>query len=394
MSFLLSIIVPTKDRYEYLKPLILLIQSFNSPDIELVIQDNTKDNSEITKFIEEINFSNLKYFHTIEQISVAYNSDLAILNSTGKYICFIGDDDGVSEHIVSAVQFMEKKNIDVLKSAISSYKWPSFNFSRIGNFSGVLMMSIYDKKLKMLDAKAELIKTLRNGGSEVAFLPKVYHNIAARSTLDKVYKIGNTFFPGPSPDMANAVAMSFVVENFAYLNFPVVIPGNSIRTGGDAQKYKGQCAPVSEIAFLPKNTERDWESFIPKVWSSETILPETACKALKYMGEENYIGEYLNKEKLLSYFITGHADLKNIALERTEHKFKVYFLYYIFMFKKIIKAVYNKVFYSLFNVLYQEHGFSGGIFNSRNYFKIHKNLKSINEANDYIMNIEPKFTIT
>lgn len=391
MSYLLSIIVPTKDRYEYLKPLIELIKSFNSDEIELVIQDNTKNNSEILKFIQSLSFVHLKYFHTTEQISVAYNSDLAILNSTGKYVCFIGDDDGVSQHIISAVHFMEEKNIDVLKTAICSYKWPSYNFSRIANFSGVLMMSIYDKKLRKLNPKQELIRTLREGGNEVAFLPKVYHNIAARSTLDKIYDIGNTYFPGPSPDMANAVAMSFVTTNFCFLDFPVVIPGNSIRTGGDAQKYKGQCAPINEIPFLPTNTERDWEYFIPKVWSSETILPESACKALKYMGEERFIEEYLDKEKLLARFITGHSELRKLAFPLTANSVEVNLYYYKLFFRKIIKAVFNKISFTLFSVFYQDYNLSGNIFTRRNYFKIKGGLLSIREANNHIMKVEPKF---
>ena len=137
MSYLLSIIVPTKDRYEYLKPLIELVQSFHSDDIELVIQDNTNNNTEIIDFINQVGYRHLKYFHVVEQISVAQNSDLAILNSTGEYVCFIGDDDGVSYHIISAVKWMKDKGVDVLKTTMTSYKWPSFNVSRIGNFSSV-----------------------------------------------------------------------------------------------------------------------------------------------------------------------------------------------------------------------------------------------------------------
>ena len=47
MGYLLSIVVPTKNRYYYLKSLIKLVQSFNSNEIELVVQDNTENNSEI-----------------------------------------------------------------------------------------------------------------------------------------------------------------------------------------------------------------------------------------------------------------------------------------------------------------------------------------------------------
>jgi len=46
----LSIVIPTKDRYDYLESLIELISGFESDEIEIVIQDNTYDNREIIDY--------------------------------------------------------------------------------------------------------------------------------------------------------------------------------------------------------------------------------------------------------------------------------------------------------------------------------------------------------
>ena len=48
-SPLLSIVVPTKNRYYYLLKLIELVESIGSPELELVIQDNSDDNDEFLK---------------------------------------------------------------------------------------------------------------------------------------------------------------------------------------------------------------------------------------------------------------------------------------------------------------------------------------------------------
>lgn len=392
MSYLLSIIVPTKDRYQYLKPLIQLIQSFNSCEIELIIQDNTKDNAEILHFIEKFGNNHLKYFHRTEQLSVAKNSDIAIQNSTGKYVCFIGDDDGVTGHIVSAVKWMEEKEIDVLKSTTNAYKWPSYNISKIANFSSVLMMGFYDKKYKKIDAIAELKKSLRNGGNEIALLPKLYHGIARRSTLDKIYEVGGTFFPGPSPDMANSIAMSFVAENFVCLNFPVIIPGNAVKTSGDSGKYKNQHSKLSEIPFLPEGTEKNWENFIPKVWTSQTIMPESACKAIKYMGREDYIEKYLNVEKMLAYFLIENLNLKKLAINKSSNKVLLVYFSILFFVEKVFRAIYNKIIYNLFSILYSGRSYSGGIFAKNNYFTVKRNIDDIIIANDCMMKIEPIFS--
>ncbi len=388
MKPILSIVVPTKDRYTYLKSLIDLIRGFDSEEIEMVIQDNTADNTEILQHINNLDYPELKYFHTAEQVSVAYNCDLGILNSSGEYVCLLGDDDGVCGHIIAAVQWMKRNEVDVLRSTMMSYKWPSFNFSKVAHFSSVLMMSIYNKKAKKIDPLVELKKSLKYGGGAVYNLPKVYHGIAKRATLDKIYSVGNTFFPGASPDIANAVAMCFVTDNFVYLDFPIIIPGNSIRTGGDAQKYKGQCAPIGDIPFLPKNTEKNWESFIPKVWAAETIMPESACKSLKYMGYEKYIKEYLNKEWLLAYFIVGHSDLKYLATEKSHNKTLLYYITLKLVIRKYFRAGYNRLIFRLFSVIYYGGSHRGGIANKRNYYKVYKNLEDISKANEIIMNKE------
>jgi hypothetical protein len=173
----------------------------------------------------------------------------------------------------------------------------------------------------------------------------------------------------------------------------IIIPGNSNRSGGDAQKFKGQCAPISEVVFLPKDTEKNWEKFIPKVWSSETIMPESACKSLKYMGHADFIEKYLNKERLLAFFIVGHADLKHLAIEKSKNRSLMFYYVIIFMFKKVFRAVYSKLLLSLFNVTYSGVCYPSGIINVKNYFKIIKNIKNISEANDYIMNKEKTFNI-
>ena len=203
MGYLLSIVVPTKDRYYYLKHLIELIKSFKSDEIELVIQDNTYDNTEILEYQKELDYPHLNYFYTKEQISVSENSTKAILNSTGEYVCFIGDDDGVTRHIVDCVKWMKGKGIEILKSEYALYKWPSFPNGRMKLSSSV---SFHDYKGKVVEVnnKKALKKLLKSGITGLRNMPKVYNGIVKRATLDRIYDRCGTFFPGSSPDMGNA----------------------------------------------------------------------------------------------------------------------------------------------------------------------------------------------
>ena len=114
-EILLSIAIPTKDRYEPLKSFIKLVESFDSNEVELVIQDNTKDNKEIVQFINEESDPIIKYFHIEEPISMSKNCDEAVKNCEGKYVCLIGDDDFVVKELIDFVRYMDENEIEAAR---------------------------------------------------------------------------------------------------------------------------------------------------------------------------------------------------------------------------------------------------------------------------------------
>lgn len=113
---LLSIVVPTKNRYLYLKYLIQLVDNLHTDEVELVIQDNSDDNSEFLDYLNEKNYSFIRYSYIKGQIPMSENSDRAILNSKGEYVCFLGDDDGFTKFLIEGVRWMKTEGIDAVPS--------------------------------------------------------------------------------------------------------------------------------------------------------------------------------------------------------------------------------------------------------------------------------------
>lgn len=379
MGYLLSIVVPTKDRYPYLKHLINLVKGFNSSKIELVIQDNTKDNGEILDFLNSINFEHIKYNHIEEQIPISLNSDKAIKNSTGKYVCFIGDDDGISRHIIECVEWMDCNNVDVVKSEFALYKWPSFPNGNHVKFSSTLCLGRYKSTYKYVSPEDGLLELIKTGFTTLKHMPKVYNGIASRATLEKIYSICGTYFPGPSPDMANAVALSLVCEKFAFVDFPIIIGGQCKHVGGNVRKIKGGHLKLSETPFLPKDSEAVWESFLPKIWCVETVWPESGIKALRKMNHDEYL-RYNNIPLLLGRFAANRPDIKEMAYSLSPKKMKI--LYY-----QIITKVINqkKKFLSLFNYLFRNLDGDNLV--------IYRNIQTIEEAENFIYEMYPTFDI-
>lgn len=316
MSYLLSIIIPEKDRYKYLVPLIHLIKSFDSDEIELVIQDNSENNSEILKFIESISFKHLKYFHHKDKLSVVQNTDKAVINSTGEYVCCIGDDDGVSRNIIDCVKWMKKNNVDSLRSRIHTYySWPDSIIN-----PGTLSYENANLTFEYLDPVEQLNNVCKIGMQSIGLMPRLYHGIVRRDILDKIYKIGGTHFPGAAGDMANAVALCFNVNKFVVVDFHVTIPGSSIMHGGGIVKRKNQMAKLSEVDFISKDVAEKWENKIPPLWHTCFVWPESASKALKYISREDIIDK-INYDYMLANFLTKlNLSFLGLCLKHSNNK--------------------------------------------------------------------------
>lgn len=312
MSYLLSVVVPTKDRYPYLFQLIELIGSFNSDELELVVQDNTADNTPIIEYLNTNKCKHLKYFHTKEQLSVSDNSTKAILNSTGEYVCFIGDDDGVTRYIVDAVKWMKENSITTLKSAPAIHKWPSFISTSYYNVSGTAIFNDFRMTYELVNSKDCLRKLLRTGIDTLSYMPKTYNGITERSILDRVYEKCGTFFPGPSPDMANAVSLALEDDYYAYIDAPIIIGGHSCNLGGNASRYKNQCGPLDEQPFIDRKYIDNWNPRIPRVWAATTIWPVSAITALEAYGAQDYL-DIVDYEQILRKFIVANPDKVDLA---------------------------------------------------------------------------------
>ena len=320
---LLSIVIPTKDRYNYLKYLIKLIVEYNLEQLEIIIQDNSADNSDFYMFVEQQKICYLKYYHDPVPISVSSNVDKAILNSTGEYVCFIGDDDGVLPNIIECASWMKQSQIDALRPAVTIYNWPDFIDSSGEQIAGALLHDTFTGEVKVLNVLTELQQLAKRGFRHIYTLPKVYQGIVKRSCLDKIYAIGQTFCPGPSPDMATAVALCFVIDTFVTIDTPVILIGQCKGVGGGERTLRGGVKRIEDVTFLPTHAKQNWDIRLPKVWCSQTVWPESAIKALEYMQKTASVS--IDFEYIYAWFIQTHPTDWKLAWQLSSNKTRLMF---------------------------------------------------------------------
>lgn len=376
---LLSLIIPTKDRYVYLKHLISFIDGFETDKMEVVIQDNSADNSEFIDFMKLKERPYLRYFHEPRHIPISENVDLAIAHARGEYVCFIGDDDGVLPNIIDCVKWMKKHDIDAVNPAVVIYNWPDITTTKTADISGALFYDQFSYDIREIDPEQSLLELAARGFKHIQTIPKVYQGIVKRSCMEEIFRIGGTYTPGPSPDMATAVALSFVVKKFVQIYLPVIIVGQSQHVGGGERKLKGKVKNIEDMPFLPAKAKESWDPRIPQVWCSQTVWPESASKAIQYMNKQSQVP--IDYEYILAWFIQTHPMERKRAFSLSRNKAKLLFYLCYYAIGAPLMQAYTKLRNPVSNNRSQTEGRQYAV----------KNMNTIAEAGNYLMDTYAEF---
>lgn len=193
---------------------------------------------------------------------------------------------------------MKINSIDSCLGNLVRYNWPDLQYKH-HRFPD---LTIPHKKYSMLtiDPKKELQGCLQEGAFQIRRLPRVYHGVVARTILEKVRSQTGCYFPGPSPDMANAVALCMNLGKHVVVNIPIIIDGFCYKSTGGMGTRGAHIGQIENMTHLPKKTAVLWESKIVKYWTAETIYAESTLKALRACGIKaekyflmfNYIASY------------------------------------------------------------------------------------------------------
>lgn len=296
---LISIIIPTKDRYECLIPVIsALVKFIDNRDVEFVLQDNSTNNIDIINFLASLKDDRVKYFYNTNKMSIVDNTVCAIDNARGKYLIFIGDDDLVSPYIYKFVQYIDQKGIDCLVYNAAYYWWNSIEFKEENYFHRKEALWLPPEETLVFekrDSSAELEIMLQSGSGIFQRLPKFYHGIVKRDVLDEIKFKTGTYLPGSSPDIAFSTALSLVLDEYYYVNFPLTVFGASKNSGGGWTASNKHYGKIEDQKHLPKNIIDNWNQLIPRIWSEKTIYAQTVTEVLKIFKSNkqfNYLTFY------------------------------------------------------------------------------------------------------
>jgi len=276
---LLSIIIPTKNRKRTLEPVVKSILDNINGDYEIVIQDNSDDGDYLDKSIASN--SKVRYFHSSVSIPISDNTEKAIENSIGEYILFIGDDDFVNPNVMRFVSNMKKSGIKNLTYSAGYYWWDTVNFHKKDFYhdnKNLWVPKNISEVINIKNTKSEVNSFCLRGGVSIGGLPRVYHGITERKTLDIIKDKAGNLVVGSCPDISLALSLSMVIDEFHFVNYPLTVYGASSGSGGGMTASKKHFAKIEEMPWLRPEITDVWSKQIPRFWSERTIYPQTATE--------------------------------------------------------------------------------------------------------------------
>lgn len=339
MSYLVSVVVPTKNRYKYLKELIKLIDSFKLEELELVIHDNSDDNSEILSYLKDVSNENIKYYYTTEHLTMSTNADAAIRKAQGEYICYIGDDDGVCRNIIDCVKWMKMHDIDAVRTGTVTYYYNE-DLETLSHLS----IKKSNFKVRRVDPIVRVNQLIRRGMilSDTK-IPMVYQAIVKKTVLDQIYNIGGTHFPGVVPDISGGVCLCFVLNRYFEIDIPVVINGLSSNAGGGVFKInRDGVLPLEEVTFITKESRDKWNSRLPRLWYGSSVWTDAGIKALEYMNRTDLINN-VNFEYSYARAIRFYPWLIKKVAKFSNKKVKLCFMILRQIVSRYTKALLNRL---------------------------------------------------
>ena len=254
---LISIIIPSRDRALYLKYSVQTALDIQDDNIEIIISDNasTDHTAEVIRGIDD---TRLKYFNTNKRVSMRANFENALRASSGDYVIFFGDDDGILP-----LQFKYLRNIlenhkpDALSWDFLNYTWPIKDYAKKSGGLRFEHRKIYGGIIK--STKKIYLETLLNAElGRQNFLPRIYHGCMSRTFLDKLVNEEGLYFCSRSPDLHMSFRAAQHGGNFLRINHPFTINGISpASTGGGTRSIDINNKALSKSLEYKAETEMD-----------------------------------------------------------------------------------------------------------------------------------------
>ena len=307
---LLSIVIPTKGRNQYLLSCVEGIMSlFINESVEVVVFD-TNGKDQLSHHLA-IYGDRVKHIFAPHISGFSRTFDAAIAHAQGLYVCAIGDDDGIIPTVMEYIAYAIKNNIDSFSSSCPIiYRWPDYMHSRRGTTdAGLLSIRNFDLTISDINIEREMEQLLGRGFQDFSKLPRLYYGVVRNSKIDYIRRRFSEIFSSSSPDISSSIMLSMNVSRHILISDPIFIAGSS-RNSGAGRSASGKHSGSLENEPWMKDYIDQWPIEIPRIFSPETMWAHSGYETLKIYDKFNLL------RKMDSNYLAAKVMISNPSLTR------------------------------------------------------------------------------
>jgi glycosyltransferase involved in cell wall biosynthesis len=337
MKPLLSIIIPTKNRQYTAVFAVESVLDIESDDIEVVIQDCSDDNS--LEDLLRLKFEDdprVKYFYSDSKPSLTDNWNLAIGNTSGKYICGIGDDDAVMPLCIEIANWMNQNSVDAVLGSQIVYIWKDAYLNSFSN-GKITFSNFYSGEIFKVDIQMEFIKKAINCGfGYTDNLPNLYHGILRKELLEIHKRACGYYLSSTSFDVYNAFILASYTKKFYFIDIPITVRGVSGKSNTNRINSNKSEAHFKEFKKV------EIPDTLPYILNVEVSIAESTIVALRDIERFDLIDKM---NLAIVYSKIASSDLLNFSslykkykiVNRGIYKENSFFYYFFKFFKNNLK---------------------------------------------------------
>ena len=229
-----SIVIPTRQRADTLRFAIETALAQTHPDFEVVVQNNGNDQA-TSGVVAAFASPRIVLGSSAEILPMAENWEAALTASSGDYVAFIGDDDGIMPDACAICDALmpSRPSLGALHWTPHNYDWPTSLRAVARNR---LVVNLPGATAGVICRSRDLLLQLYEGTLGWASMPLIYNgSFVRRSVIDKVRAwCGGRYFAGQIPDVHSGIADLWAMEEFLHIDRPLSICGASGHSNGNA----------------------------------------------------------------------------------------------------------------------------------------------------------------
>ncbi|MBS0621083.1 MAG: glycosyltransferase family 2 protein [Verrucomicrobia bacterium] len=245
-----SVLLPTKNRLEYLRYALASVLRQDYADWEIVVSDNFSE-EDIKGYVDSLGDPRIKYFRTTSSVSVTENWNNALEKSVGDYVIMLGDDDCLLPGYFSTVlQLIEKEGFpDLIYTGAYNFVYPGVQANapngHLMAWNNAAFFLGKDEPF-ILEREKVLEYVRRTLDFNVVFNFNMQFSLIKRALIEKMCAYG-PFFQSPYPDYYATTSMMLLAERILAVPQKLVVVGTTPKSFGF---YYLNQKDSSGVAFL------------------------------------------------------------------------------------------------------------------------------------------------